>query len=89
MRGTLVLAVLTVKSSYLQEIEEPSRTRTCSGHIAVVDCVNNAWRIKTALNHDIHTHAVERGGPDLVCWRRQTTQALRRSRAQHVLEFQT
>jgi hypothetical protein len=92
MRGTLVLAVLTVKSSYLQEIEEPLEDAhdipdTLQWWIAS----ENSWRIKTfALDHDIHTHSVDRGGPELV--------ALAQSNnlkhygdvvgTQHVLEFQ-
>jgi hypothetical protein len=58
MRGSLLLAILTIKSSYIQEIEEP------------VDGLSDApdtlqwwitpevtWRIRTyAIDHDIHTH---------------------------------
>jgi len=68
MRGTLVLAVLNVKSSYLREIEEPLDSES-----DVPDTLqwwitrDNAWRIKTfALDHDIHTHSIDKGGPDLV-----------------------
>src|SRR5262245_52474850 len=92
MRGTLVLAVLNVKSSYLQEIEEP-----LDGEGDIPDTLQwwiaagNAWRIKTfALDHDIHTCAMDKGGPELV----ELAQANNLKHygdvvdSQHVLEFQ-
>src|SRR5262245_38647949 len=92
MRGTLVLAVLSVKSSYLREVEEP-----LDGADDVPDTLqwwigeDVAWRIKTyALDHDIHTHSVDRGGHDLVA----LAQTNNRKHygdviaSQHVLEFQ-
>jgi hypothetical protein len=58
MRGTLLLAILTTKSSYIQEIEEP-----VDGPSDVPDTLqwwispDVTWRIRTyALDHDIHTH---------------------------------
>src|SRR5262245_22210439 len=52
---TLILAILTVESSYLQEVERPAK--------AVPDTVqfwfaqDSQWRIKTfAIDHDIHIH---------------------------------
>ena len=52
---TLILAILTVESSYLQEVERPAKT--------VPDTVqfwfapDSQWRIKTfAIDHDIHIH---------------------------------
>ena len=54
---TLILAILTVESSYLQEIEQPAKT--------VPDTVqfwfapDSQWRIKTfAIDHDIHVHRI-------------------------------
>jgi hypothetical protein len=91
MRGILVLAVLNVKSSYLQEIEEP-----LGGVGDIPDTLqwwiapDSAWRIKTfALDHDIHTHSIDKGGPDLV----ELAQANNLKHygdvveSQHVLEF--
>lgn len=52
---TLILAILTVESSYLQEVEQPAKS--------VPDTVqfwfapDSQWRIKTfAIDHDIHIH---------------------------------
>ena len=54
---TLILAILTVESSYLQEVEHPAK--------AVPDTVqfwfapDSQWRIKTfAIDHDIHVHRI-------------------------------
>ena len=59
---TLILAVLTVESSYLQEIERPAKD--------VPDTVqfwftpDSQWRIKTfAIDHDIHVYRI--GAPRL------------------------
>ena len=59
MKGTLLVAILSVRSSYLRNVEE-SVTET-----DVPDTVQwwlgsgGVWRIKTfALDHDIHTHSV-------------------------------
>jgi hypothetical protein len=68
MQGTLVLAILNVKSSYLREVEE-----LVSGPLDVPDTVqwwiaaDAAWRIKTfALDHDIHTHSIGVPKADLI-----------------------
>jgi hypothetical protein len=60
MRGTLLMAILTTKSSYIQEIEEP-----VDGPSDVPDTLQwwiapeVTWRIRTyALDHDIHTHEI-------------------------------
>ncbi len=54
---TLVLAILSVESSYLNEVERPAKT--------VPDTVqfwftpDSQWRIKTyAIDHDIHVHRI-------------------------------
>ena len=54
-KGTLVVGILTIKSSYAQNVERPSR--------GVPDTVqfwvgpDNAWRIRTyVIDHDIHTY---------------------------------
>jgi hypothetical protein len=67
MRGTLLLAILSTKSSYIQEIEEPA-----DGPTDVPDTLQwwiapeVTWRIRTfALDHDIHTHEM-RGLADAI-----------------------
>lgn len=54
---TLILAILTVESSYVQEVERPAK--------ALPDTVqfwfapDSQWRIKTfAIDHDIHVHRI-------------------------------
>jgi hypothetical protein len=68
MKGTLVLAILNVKSSYIAEIEKP-----LEGRDDVADTLqwwiasDRAFRIKTfALDHDIHVHGLSKGGPSIV-----------------------
>jgi len=70
MRGTLVLAILNVKSSYLQNVEEPLK-----GKRDVPDSLQwwippgpkSAWRIKTfAMDHDIHIYSIGRSNRELV-----------------------
>jgi hypothetical protein len=93
MRGTLVLAILNVKSSYRRNLEEPVK-----GKRDVPDTLQwwipsgpkDAWRIKTfALDHDIHTYSIGRGKHELV----DVAQENNRKHygeviaAQHVLEF--
>src|SRR5689334_5838318 len=55
---TLIVAVLTVESSYLQEVERPAKN--------VPDTVqfwfapDSKWRIKTfAIDHDIHVYRID------------------------------
>ena len=54
---TLIIALLTVESSYLEEVERPAKN--------VPDTVQfwfapeSQWRIKTfAIDHDIHVHRI-------------------------------
>lgn len=67
MRGTLLLAILSTKSSHVLEIEEPVH-----GPTDVPDTVQwwiapeVTWRIRTfALDHDIHTYEM-RGLADAI-----------------------
>jgi hypothetical protein len=60
MRGTLVLAILSIQSSYARDVEQSLDTPD-----DVPDTLQwwvspqGSWRIKTyALDHDIHTHDV-------------------------------
>lgn len=60
MQGTLVLTILTIRSSYRRAVEERLDTDVC-----VPDTVQwwvaptGTWRIRTyALDHDIHTHSI-------------------------------
>ncbi len=68
MKGTLVLAILNVRSSYIAETEEP-----LDGSDDVPDTLqwwiasDRAFRIKTfAVDHDIHIHGLTKGGPSIV-----------------------
>ncbi|HEV3082078.1 MAG TPA: hypothetical protein VGY66_20015 [Gemmataceae bacterium] len=68
MQGTLVLAVLNVKSSYVRDVEE-----SLEGEDDIPDTLQwwigpeSAWRIKTfALDHDIHVYSVGPGSTELV-----------------------
>src|SRR5262249_10196036 len=60
MHGTLVLTILTVRSSYLQEVEQAllddaGAPDTIQWWIAPT----GSWRIRTyAIDHDIHTHSI-------------------------------
>lgn len=61
MQGTLLLSILNIQSSYLQNIEEPLTQET-----AVPDTLqwwigpSATWRIRTfGRDHDIHTYSVD------------------------------
>jgi hypothetical protein len=60
MQGTLVLTILTVRSSYLRELEEPlTDVSDVPDTIQWWIAPAGAWRIRTyALDHDIHTHEI-------------------------------
>jgi hypothetical protein len=59
MKGTLVLAVLNVKSSYLRRTEEPVREGDVPDTLQWWIAPNQVWRIKTfATDHDIHVYSV-------------------------------
>jgi len=68
MQGILVLAILSVKGSYLQEMEV-----TLEGEDDVPDTLQwwiateGAWRIRTfAIDHDIHVYSVGVGSEELL-----------------------
>jgi hypothetical protein len=60
MQGTLVLTVLAVRSSYLQELEKPLGSDTeAPDTVQWWIASTGSWRIKTyAIDHDIHTFSV-------------------------------
>jgi hypothetical protein len=59
MRGTLILAVLSVRSSYARGVEESAAEDQVSDTLQWWVGSPTSWRIKTyALDHDIHTHDV-------------------------------
>jgi len=59
VRGTLIVAVLTVRSSYLNAREEPCPPSGVPDTLQWWIAPDQAWRIKTfALDHDIHTHSL-------------------------------
>ena len=68
MQGTLVLAILAVRSSYAEQIEMPlgdgaEAPDTLQWWISPT----GSWRIRTyAMDHDIHTHQVDGNSDDLV-----------------------
>ena len=65
MQGSLLIAILSVRSSYARELELPLENEalppdTLQWWIAPSGC----WRIRTyAIDHDIHTYEVD-GPPD-------------------------
>jgi hypothetical protein len=90
VQGTLLLAILTVKSSYTGEVERP-----LDGPDDVPDTLQwwigeQTWRIRTyALDHDIHTHSVARTGPEVLELAKQNNAKhyAEVTAAQHVLHF--
>jgi hypothetical protein len=66
LQGTLVLAILNVRSSYIAETEE------AIGDADVPDTLqwwlgDQAWRIKTfAVDHDVHTYSCGPNKPELL-----------------------
>ena len=89
MQGTLVLAILNVRSSYLANTEEEV------GDGDVPDTLqwwlgDEAWRIKTfAVDHDIHTYSCGPNKPGLLELAQQNNLKHYGDviAAQHVLEF--
>jgi hypothetical protein len=68
MQGTLILAILNMKSSYAQEVEESlERDDDIPDTLQWWIGTESAWRIKTfALDHDIHVYSVGPGNEALV-----------------------
>lgn len=59
MRGTLILAILSVRSSYARGVEESATDDQVSDTLQWWVGSSTSWRIKTyVLDHDIHTHDV-------------------------------
>lgn len=59
MQGTLLLAVLSIRSSYSQNLEGPAGLDEPPATLQWWIGKDSAWRIRTfALDHDIHTYAV-------------------------------
>jgi hypothetical protein len=65
MQGTLVLAILAVRSSYGQRIEvRLGDSNDIPDTLQWWIAASGTWRIRTyAIDHDIHTHQVD-GKPD-------------------------
>ncbi len=90
MQGTLVLAILNVRSSYIAETEE------AIGDGEVPDTLqwwlgDQAWRIKTfAVDHDIHTYSCGPNKPGLLELAQQNNAKHYGDviAEQHVLEFE-
>ena len=91
MQGTLVLAVLAIRSSYAQQIEVPLGNReevpdTLQWWIAAT----GTWRIRTyAIDHDIHTHQVDGRPDDLLVLASENTRKHYDDvlRIEHILQF--
>jgi hypothetical protein len=90
MRGTLLVTILKIQSSYARNVEE-----TMGDASGVPDTLqwwissDAAWRIKTyALDHDIHTHSVGLR-PDLVALARANNRKHYEGQiaSEHTLEF--
>ena len=59
MQGTLLLAILSVRSSYAREIEEPVQGNQPADTVQWWISPTGNWRIRTyAVDHDIHTHSI-------------------------------
>lgn len=91
MQGKLLVAVLTIKSSYSRNIETASE-----GDVDVPDTVqwwfgnDGCWRIRTyALDHDIHVHQIGKSPQAVVefAQRNNLTNYGDVIKAQHVLDF--
>ncbi len=58
MNGTLFVAILSVRSSYLRNVESPATETDVPDTVQWWLGSGGVWRIKTfALDHDIHTHS--------------------------------
>lgn len=68
MKGTLVLAILNVKSSYANNTEFPlDDDDDVPDTLQWWITADRAFRIKTfAVDHDIHTHEIGGGGQSMV-----------------------
>jgi hypothetical protein len=54
----LIIAVLTIESSYLDEVERPATT--VEDTVQFLFSRDSQWRIKTfAIDHDIHVHKLD------------------------------
>jgi hypothetical protein len=91
MRGTLLLAILSVQSSYLREVEVPLQQPTDVPDTLQWWIGNDmVWRVKTfAVDHDIHAYSVGPPDPGTLELARTNNQKHYGDviAAQHVLEF--
>jgi len=85
-RRTLVLAILDVRSSYLQDRQEPAE-REAPDTVQWWVGPEQTWRIRTfGIDHDLHLHHVSGGDPaSYVQYTRDDYEGLIRSL--HTLEF--
>jgi hypothetical protein len=91
MSGTLVLAVLKVKSSYLQGVEEPAHPGDVPDTIQWWIGSGQVWRITTfALDHDIRVSAIDAVTSDPVEFARKNNRDNYGDiiRSERVLKFQ-
>src|SRR5437763_7789739 len=66
MRGTLFVAILSVRNSYARDVEEPIDGGEPFDTVQWWISPTGNWRIRTyALDHDIHTHSVAQSSDPL------------------------
>jgi hypothetical protein len=59
MQGILFLAILSVRTSYTRDTEEPAQENQPADTVQWWISPAGTWRIRTyALDHDIHTHSI-------------------------------
>jgi hypothetical protein len=93
MQGTLLLTILTVKSSYARAVELPLASAADVPDTLqwwVTAASDGAWRIRTyAIDHDIHTHHVVGDPEHLLALARENNRKHFAGliRAEHALNF--
>ena len=64
-RRTLIVAILEVRSSYIEDRQEPAERET-PDTVQWWVAPDLTWRIRTfAIDHDLHLHHVNGGDPDV------------------------
>src|SRR5262245_40078903 len=91
MQGTLVLAILAIRSSYAGQIEAPlGDSEEAPDTLQWWIAASGSWRIRTyAIDHDIHTHQLDGKPDDLLVLASQGNRKHYDDvlRAEHVLQF--
>ncbi len=62
---TLIVAILTIESSYIEETERPAAS--VADTVQFCFLLDSQWRIKTfATDHDIHVHQLSKAGENRI-----------------------